>query len=132
MIPSLASRSVRSMFGAALLAAGIAAAVAVPTASAGAAPAAQLHTYKVTITNLTKGQPLSPPVLVTNYGSGEIFKPGRAANWGVQQIAENGNSEPLYTGLKADQAAGYATDVVRATAPLLPPERRLQRCSARA
>jgi hypothetical protein len=93
-------------------------ALALPATSAAAAPG--VHTYRVTITNLTKGQPLSPPLIVTNYGNGQIFRDGRAANWGVQQIAENGNNEPLYQSFLTDQHDGYVTDVQRAAAPLVP------------
>jgi hypothetical protein len=125
-ISQIIARS-RSVAGTVALTASLAALAAVPAVSlAGsspapaAAPADGLHHYRVTITNLTHGQPLSPPVLVTNYGSGEIFKPGGVANWGVQQVAENGNTDPLYAGLKADQDAGYVTGLVRAAGPLVP------------
>ena len=92
-------------------------ALAIPASAAAATP---IHTYRVTVTNLTEGQPLSPPTIVTNYGSGQIFKEGRAANWGVQQIAENGNNQPLYDSFLQDQRDGYVTDVQRASAPLVP------------
>jgi hypothetical protein len=95
-------------------------ALALPAASSAAATTPAVHTYRVTVTNLTKGQPLSPPLIVTNYGNGQIFRDGRAANWGVQQIAENGNNEPLYQSFLTDQKAGYVTDVQRAAAPLVP------------
>ena len=91
--------------------------------SAGAttsSPAVAIHTDQVTITNLTKGQPLSPPILATTYGSGQFFRPGRAANWGVQQIAENGNNTPLYDSTVQDMKDGFVTDVQRAAAPLVP------------
>lgn len=136
-LTSLQRRSRRVAVGAGL-ATLLAATVAVPASSAGAAPQSGsqaaastvssaaagrgLHTYRVVITNLMSGQPLSPPVLTTNFGSGEIFRPGRKANWGVQQVAENGSSDALYAGLKQDQKAGYVTDVVRASTPLLLPK----------
>ena len=92
-------------------------AIALPATAEAAAP---VHTYKVTVTNLTQGQPLSPPLIVTNYGSGQIFKEGRVANWGVQQVSENGNNQPLYDSFLQDQHDGYVTDVQRASAPLVP------------
>lgn len=92
-------------------------ALALPTTAAAATP---IHTYRVTVTNLTQGQPLSPPLIVTNYGNGQIFRDGRAANWGVQQIAENGNNQLLYDSFLQDQRDGYVTDVQRAAAPLVP------------
>lgn len=100
------------------------AAAAIPAttlaAVSGSAAAPATHTYQVTITNLTTGQPLSPPLISTNYGSGQFFTPGGTANWGVQQIAENGNNTPLYESTVLDMKAGYVTDVQRATAPLVP------------
>lgn len=116
----------RAAAGGIAIGAAIAVAAAIPaaatagTSGTNATDANAIHHYKVTITNLTKGQPLSPPVITTNYGSGEIFKVGSAANWGVEQISENGNSDPLFDGLQADQKAGYVTGLVRADAPLLP------------
>lgn len=88
--------------------------------SSSAAAKAGVHTYTVTITNISKGQPLSPPLIATNYGQGQFFKPGGTANWGVQQIAENGNNTPLYESAVQDMKDGFVTDVQRATAPLVP------------
>jgi hypothetical protein len=100
------------------------AAAAIPAAAqaadSGTTATPAVHTYKVTITNLMQGQPLSPPILATNYGSGQFFKPGGTANWGVQQIAENGNNTPLFDSAVQDMKDGYVTDVQRATAPLVP------------
>jgi hypothetical protein len=100
------------------------AAAAIPAAAlaadSGSGATSGIHTYQVTITNLTKGQPLSPPLISTNYGSGQFFKPGGTANWGVQQIAENGNNTPLYESTLTDMKSGYVTDVQRASAPLVP------------
>lgn len=47
--------------------------------------------YEVTITNLTTGQPLSPPLLVTHAQRVALFTPGAPASAGVQAIAENGD-----------------------------------------
>lgn len=94
------------------------ASLALATGASAATPAT--HTYTVTITNLMKGQPLSPPIIATNYGSGQFFKPGGTANWGLQQIAENGNNTPLYDSAVQDMKDGYVTDVQRAAAPLVP------------
>jgi hypothetical protein len=117
MIRSTALATIASLAMAVAAAAIPAAALA---ADSGTAATSGLHTYTITITNLTKGQPLSPPLISTNYGSGQFFKPGGTANWGVQQIAENGNNTPLYESAVADQKAGYVTDVQRASAPLVP------------
>jgi len=74
-------------------------------------------TYKITITNLTAGQPLTPPILVTHTGKTGIFSVGEAASEGIQQIAENGNGAPLLQALGEDTEVH---DVVAGTAPLVP------------
>ena len=74
-------------------------------------------TYKVTITNLTAGQPLTPPILVTHTSRTSIFTVGEAASEGIRQIAENGNGAPLMQALGEDT---QVHDVVAGTAPLVP------------
>jgi hypothetical protein len=74
-------------------------------------------TYKITITNLTAGQPLTPPILATHTSRTGIFKVGEAASEGIQQIAENGNGAPLLQALGEDT---QVHDVVAGTAPLVP------------
>jgi hypothetical protein len=75
------------------------------------------RTYKVTITNLTAGQPLTPPILATHSSSTGIFEVGEAASNGIQQIAENGNGAPLLQALGEDS---QVHDVVAGAAPLVP------------
>jgi hypothetical protein len=60
------------------------------------------RSYDVTITDLTEGQPLTPPVVATHTGNHPIFEVGRPASVGVQQVAENGNNAPLLAALGAD------------------------------
>lgn len=74
-------------------------------------------TYKITITNLTAGQPLTPPILVTHTGRTGIFEVGEAASEGIRQIAENGNGAPLLQALGEDT---QVHDVVAGAAPLVP------------
>ena len=74
-------------------------------------------TYKVTISNLTAGQPFTPPVLVTHNKRTGIFSLGEQASAEVQAIAENGNGVPLVTALAGDV---HVTQVVEGTAPLVP------------
>jgi hypothetical protein len=74
-------------------------------------------TYKITITNLTAGQPLTPPILATHTSRTGIFKVGEAASNGIRQIAENGNGEPLLQALGEDT---QVHDIVAGTAPLVP------------
>ena len=74
-------------------------------------------TYKITITNLTAGQPLTPPILATHTQRAGFFRVGEAASEAIQQIAENGNGEPLLQALGEDT---HVHDVVAGTAPLVP------------
>jgi hypothetical protein len=66
-----------------------------------AAPASA-RTYRVKITDLTDGQPLTPPVVATHRGRHAIFEVGQPASVGVREIAENGNNAPLLAQLGAD------------------------------
>lgn len=74
-------------------------------------------TYKITITNLTAGQPLTPPILVTHTKETGIFTVGEAASEGIQQIAENGNGAVLLQALGEDT---QVHEVVTGSAPLVP------------
>ena len=74
-------------------------------------------TCKVTITNLTAGQPFSPPVLVTHSKRTDIFTIGEPASEQIQAIAENGNSAPLQEALGNDV---NVHQVVAGMAPLVP------------
>jgi hypothetical protein len=74
-------------------------------------------TYKVTITNLTAGQPLTPPILVTHKSNTGIFEVGEWASEDIQQIAENGNGAPLLQSLSEDTGVH---EVVTGGAPLVP------------
>jgi len=79
--------------------------------------AAKTQMYEVTITNLTPGQPITPPLLVTHSKDAVIFTPGEMASEQLQQLAENGNAEPLVEELKSK--AGVL-DIVQGTTPLVP------------
>ena len=74
-------------------------------------------TYEVTITNLTPGQPLTPPVLAVHRASTDVFDVGEPAPAEVVAIAENGNNVPLETALGADK---HVASQVSGTAPLVP------------
>lgn len=49
------------------------------------------RTYRVTVTNLTTGQPLSPGVFVTHSRRVSLFTESAEASEGIREIAENGN-----------------------------------------
>ena len=63
--------------------------------AAGAAMAQPAPEYEVTIYNLTAGQPLSPPVVVTHSRDVAIFRVGEAALPELATLAEDGNPAPL-------------------------------------
>ena len=75
------------------------------------------RTFQVTITNLTAGQPLTPPVLVTHSRKTSVFSVGEPTSMELQQIAENGNNTPLVGVLLADPNVHA---VVEGSAPLVP------------
>ena len=79
--------------------------------------AAKTKMYEVTITNLTPGQPITPPLLVTHAKDAGFFTVGEMANNGIQQLAENGNPEPLVEML---QGKSGIVDIVQGTVPLIP------------
>jgi len=75
-------------------------------------------TYEVTITNLTSGQPLTPPVVVTHRKPLHVFEVGAATSFEVKEIAENGNNAPLLTALGSEK---HVFEVLQAgTGPLVP------------
>ncbi len=75
------------------------------------------RTYRVTITNLTAGQPFSPPVLVTHSKRTDIFSVGDPASEGIQAIAENGDNGPILAALAQDR---NVHQVVEGSAPIVP------------
>lgn len=79
--------------------------------------AAKTKIYEVTITNLTPGQPITPPLLVTHAKDAGFFTVGEMANNGIQQLAENGNPEPLVEML---QDKSDIVEIVQGTVPLVP------------
>ncbi len=63
-------------------------------------------TVEVTITNLTNGQPLSPPIIVSHNPSMHLFEMGQTATPALQKLAEMGMSTEL-----AAMCKDKATDV---------------------
>jgi hypothetical protein len=99
------------------LRAAILATLALLLVATGALASERVATYEITITNLTGGQPFSPPVLVTHQGPASLFQVGEPASAGIQQIAENGNNGPLLVSLEGNR---FVDDVHEGTFPLLP------------
>ena len=79
--------------------------------------AATPKTYEITITNLTAGQPITPPVLVTHAKDAGFFTVGEMASNEIQQLSENGNVVPLVQML---QGKSGIVDIVQGDAPLVP------------
>jgi hypothetical protein len=75
-------------------------------------------TYRVTITNLTSGQPFTPPAIALHRGRLNVFHVGQPASLGVKEIAENGNLTPFVDSLTANPRV---TNVVVAIAGDPPP-----------
>lgn len=75
------------------------------------------RTYRVTIVNLTGGQPLTPPLLATHSRRADVFDVGDAASEGVKEVAENGNLAPLQEALEGNR---YVHDVVVGGVPVVP------------
>ena len=73
--------------------------------------------YKITITNLTSGQPFTRPVLATHSKRTGLFSVAKEASFEIQSIAENGNNDPLLAALRVDV---HVHDFVEGTAPLVP------------
>jgi Spondin_N len=85
-----------------------------------AAMAAKADTFEVTITNLTSGQPLTPPVVATHRGKKRIFDVGSRATFELKEIAENGNLAPQVNALQSDK---QVFDVFEGSAPIVPSSR---------
>ena len=77
----------------------------------------QTITHTVTVTNLTSGQPFSPPLVAAHSSSASVFTTGEAASEGVRTIAEEGDTSVLAAAL-----GGLADvhNVVAFGGPILP------------
>lgn len=79
----------------------------------GPATASHSATYRVTITNLTTSQPLSPPVVATHRRSLHLFEVGRLASDNLAAIAQAGDQVPLAMALEANRRVTDVVDVAR-------------------
>lgn len=78
-------------------------------------------TYEVTVTNLTSAQPLTPPLAVTHRPALRLFRPGAPASHELQQIAENGNLDPMIASIDGhEHVADFAVAVAGDPPPLMP------------
>lgn len=74
-----------------------------------------VKTYKVTITNLTTGQPMSPAVALTHNRRASLFDVGTRASEGIRAIAEDGDPSVAAAAL---QGARGVYSVLTTTAPI--------------
>src|SRR5918996_859713 len=75
--------------------------------------------FPATITNLTDGQPLTPPVVALHRRPVDVFTVGRPASFELKEIAENGNNAPLLAVLGSSR--GVADFAEGDGGPLVPP-----------
>lgn len=68
-------------------------------------------TYRVTIKNLMKGQPISPPVAATHRQSLHMFRNGHFASSEIEAIAEDGNQAPMVALLSGMSQVTNVVDV---------------------
>lgn len=74
-----------------------------------------LRTYRVTLVNLTDGQPFSPPVAATHDRDMRMFRVGRLASDELAAIAQAGNQAPMFN---LFNNSDDVTDAVDVGAPL--------------
>ncbi len=79
--------------------------------------AARTVTYEVTVTNITPGQPITPPLLVTHARDAGFFTVGHESSEQLRQLAENGDAEPLVQSMTGGEGI---FDIVQGTVPLVP------------
>jgi len=59
--------------------------------------------YSLSITNLTRGQPLSPPAVILHRSGYQAFAVGTEASLGVERLAEAGDNHLLLARAKGDK-----------------------------
>jgi hypothetical protein len=104
-------------------------ATALSLAAIAPASADSAATYTVTITNLTTGQPFTPPLVASHRPSVDLFEVGEPASEAIMQIAENGNLGPAVEFATESKASKHIADAVVALPdggppPILPGESR--------
>ncbi len=62
--------------------------------------------YKITITNITHGQIVSPPIVFSHNRNFKLFKLGKTADDALAQLAEDGLTGPLESQLLASSSVG--------------------------
>jgi len=81
------------------------------------APNTENRTFKISITNLTANQPLSPLAAIAHTHGYHAFMDGQAASSALEKLAEGGDHQPLIIQAKADS---HYLDSRTGTAPIAP------------
>ena len=93
--------------------------VFIVASQSGAFAAENGRTYAVTITNITRGQVISPPVVFSHKDGFQLFDLGAPASDALVQLAEDAATGPLEAELLSSSAVD---DVVIAAGPIPPGE----------
>jgi hypothetical protein len=80
----------------------------------------RLLTFRVSLQNLTRGQPFSPPAAATHDEDVHMFQVGALATDELAAIAQDGNESPMVSLFNALRFDGDATDVVDVGQPITP------------
>ncbi len=94
------------------------------TSDAGAPPATDSGPvmYEVSITNLTRGQIMSPPVVATHSAGVDLWQLGAPASSELTMIAEDAVNQPMINLLSASSAVADVQVAMGAGGPILPGE----------
>lgn len=60
--------------------------------------------YKVTLTNVTANQPLSPATIILHKSAYHLFQPGQMASVALEHLAEGGSNQEIFDEASADGA----------------------------
>ncbi len=94
----------------------LASTAALPVAASADEGAAMRH-YRVTLQNLTTGQPFSPPVAATHRPRLHMFQVGHLATDQLAAVAQDGNEAPMVTLLNSSRDVTQTVDVGRPLTP---------------
>ena len=75
----------------------------------------------MTITNLTDGQPFTPPLVASHRPAVDLYEVGEPASEAIKEIAENGNLGPAVAFATESRAAKHIADAVVALPSEGPP-----------
>jgi len=116
--PQVTRRRALTLGGSALLVAGGASAIAgADEHEEGDGDSDGTRRYRVTVANLTRGQPFTPPAVALHQPSVEVFSVGEPANEPTRELAENGNLDPLLALIQETDAIRRRASPTRRSSP---------------